>query len=244
MTRIRWSLAVRLLGRDWKAGETLVLLVALLVAVAAMSAVGFFTDRVRQALTQQAGEALAADLKIESDTPIDPDFEARALARQLDTAEIINFRSVILSGDSSALADVRGVTAGYPLRGEMRVADELAGTPRRAQGVPAPGEIWAEPSLLARLDADVGDDLEIGLSTLRVTQTLEFRPDEGWRFMEIAPTVLLNYADIEATGLVQPGSVVEYELLFAGAERTVGAFRQEIEPLIGIDQELEDIRDG
>ena len=244
MTRIRWSLAVRLLGRDWKAGETLVLLVALLVAVAAMSAVGFFTDRVRQALTQQAGEALAADLKIESDTLIDPDFEARALARQLDTAEIINFRSVILSGDSSALADVRGVTAGYPLRGEMRVADELAGTPRRAQGVPAPGEIWAEPSLLARLDADVGDDLEIGRLTLRVTQTLEFRPDEGWRFMEIAPTVLLNYADIQATGLIQPGSVVEYELLFAGAERTVGAFRQEIEPLIGLDQELEDIRDG
>ena len=80
-TRVRWGLAVRLLARDWKAGETLVLLVALLVAVAAMSAVGFFTDRVRQAVTQQAGEALAADLKIESDTPIDRDLENRALAR-------------------------------------------------------------------------------------------------------------------------------------------------------------------
>jgi putative ABC transport system permease protein len=243
-TRVRWGLAVRLLARDWKAGETLVLLIALLVAVAAMSAVGFFTDRVRQAVTQQAGEALAADLKIESDTPIDPDLKARALALELATAEIINFRSVILSGDSSALADVRGVTDRYPLRGEMRIADELAGTPRRAEGVPVQGEIWAEPSLLARLGADIGDELEIGQLRLRVTQTLEFRPDEGWRFMEIAPTVLLNYADIAATGLIQPGSVVEYELLFAGAERTIGSFREEIEPLLGIDQELEDIRDG
>ena len=154
-----------MLGRDWKAGETLVLLVALLVAVAAMSAVGFFTDRVRQAVTQQAGEALAADLKIESDTPIDSDFQTRALAREIETAEIVNFRSVILSGDASALADVRGVTDGYPLRGEMRIADELAGTPRRAQGVPLRGEIWAEPSLLARLDATVGDERMLGVGS-------------------------------------------------------------------------------
>lgn len=242
--RVRWGLAVRLLARDWKAGETLVLLVALLVAVAAMSAVGFFTDRVRQAVTQQAGEALAADLKIESDTPIDPDLESRALARELATAEIINFRSVILYGDASALADVRGVTDLYPLRGEMRIADALAGTPYRADGVPVRGEIWAEPSLLARLGADVGDELEIGQLTLRVTRTLEFRPDEGWRFMEIAPTLLMNYGDIVATGLIQPGSVVEYELLFAGAESEIATFREEIEPLLRIDQELEDIRDG
>ncbi len=244
MTNVRWGLAARLLVRDWKAGETLVLFVALLVAVAAMSAVGFFTDRVRQAMTQQASEMLAADLKVESDYPLDPDLKSRAIARNLDTAEIINFRSVVLAGDASSLADVRGVTQGYPLRGEVRIADTLAGTPRTAVGVPAPGELWAEPSLLARLGAEVGDELEVGRSRLRVTQTLEFRPDEGWRFMEIAPTLLLNYADIAATGLVQPGSVVEYELLFAGPERVVATFRDELEPLLGVDQELEDIRDA
>jgi putative ABC transport system permease protein len=233
-----------MLVRDWKAGETVVLLVALLVAVAAMSAVGFFTDRVRQAVSQQAGEALAADLRLESDYPIDPELTERALARELAIAEVVNFRSVVLAGSASSLADVRGVTSGYPLRGEVRIADGLAAQPYTAAGVPAPGEVWAEPSLLARLGAQVGDSVEVGQLELRVTRTLEFRPDEGWRFMEIAPTVLLNFADIERTGLVQPGSVVEYERLFAGPERAVGAFRQEIEPLIGLDQELEDIRDG
>lgn len=244
MTRVRWSLAARLLARDWKSGETVVLLVALLVAVAAMSGVGFFTDRVRQAVSQQAGEALAADLRLESDSPIDPDLVARAQARELATAEVINFRSVVLAGEVSALADVRGVTTGYPLRGEVRIADALAAEPRAAVGVPAQGDVWAEPSLLARLGARVGDTLDVGRLRLRVAQTLEFRPDEGWRFMEIAPTVLLNHADIAATGLVQPGSVVEYELLFAGSERAVAAFREEIEPSIGLDQDLDDIRDG
>jgi len=244
MRRVRWTLAAKLLARDWRAGETLVLIVALVVAVAAMSAVGFFTDRVRQAVTQQAGEVLAADLRLESDYPLDPALRSRAQARGLSTADVINFRSVVLAGDASALADVRGVTDGYPLRGEVRIADALAAPPRTATGVPARGEIWAEPSLLARLGVEVGALLEVGRVQLRVAQTLEFRPDEGWRFMEIAPTVLLHYADVADTGLVQPGSIVEYELLFAGAERPIRQFRQEIEPLIGLDQELDDIRDG
>ncbi|MEE9570966.1 MAG: FtsX-like permease family protein [Gammaproteobacteria bacterium] len=241
---MRWGLATRLLVRDWRAGETVILVIALVVAVAAMSAVGLFTNRVRQAVTQQAGEVLAADLRLESDDPLTPEYERLAAERGLQTAQVIHFRSVILAGEASNLADVRGVTDGYPLRGEIRIADELAGTPRVANGVPALGEVWAEPSLLARLDARVGDYLEIGNLSLRVAQTLEFRPDEGWRFMEIAPTVLLNLADLENSGLIQPGSIVEYEILFAGSQGRVAAFREELEPIIGFDQELDDIRDA
>ncbi len=244
MSTMRWGLATRLLVRDWRAGETVILVIALVVAVAAMSAVGLFTNRVRQAVTQQAGEVLAADLRLESDYPLTPEYERLAAERGLQTAQVIHFRSVILAGEASNLADVRGVTDGYPLRGEIRIADELAGTPRVANGVPALGEVWAEPSLLARLDARVGDYLEIGNLSLRVAQTLEFRPDEGWRFMEIAPTVLLNLADLENSGLIQPGSIVEYEILFAGSQGRVAAFREEIEPMIGFDQELDDIRDA
>jgi putative ABC transport system permease protein len=233
-----------MLVRDWRAGETVILAVALVVAVAAMSAVGLFTNRVRQAVTQQAGEVLAADLRLESDNPLTPEYQRLAAERELQTAQVVHFRSVILAGEASTLADVRGVTDGYPLRGEVRIADELAGTPRVAIGVPQPGEVWAEPGLLARLDARVGDYLQIGSLSLRVGQTLEFRPDEGWRFMEIAPTVLLNLTDLENSGLILPGSIIEYEILFAGDQRRVAAFREEIEPMIGFDQELDDIRDG
>ncbi len=244
MSAIRWGLATRMLVRDWRSGETVILVVALVVSVAAMSAVGLFTNRVRQAVTQQAGEVLAADLRLESDNPLTPEYLRLAAERGLQTAEVVHFRSVILAGEASALADVRGVTDGYPLRGEVRIADELAGTPRVAVGVPQPGEVWAEPGLLARLGARVGDYLEIGSISLRVRQTLEFRPDEGWRFMEIAPTVLLNLTDLENSGLILPGSIIEYEILFAGDQRRVAAFREEIEPMIGFDQDLDDIRDG
>ena len=189
MIKTPWRLAARLLARDWRSGEVLVLLAALVVAVAAMSAVTFFTDRVRSAVSQQAGEALAADLRVESINPLPDEMRAAATRHGLATADIVSFRSVVAAGDMTSLADVRGVTASYPLRGVVQVADRLAGVPQNATGIPARGEVWAEPSLMARLGAAVGDELEVGQLRLRVARTLEFRPDEGWRFMEIAPTV-------------------------------------------------------
>ena len=112
-------------------------------------------------------------------------------------------------------------------------------------GIPARGEVWAEPSLLARLGAAVGDELEVGRLRLRVAQTLEFRPDEGWRFMEIAPTVLLNYDDVLASGLLAPGSIVEYVGLYAGdAAGASRRFAKSSTPLLRPQDELEDFRDG
>lgn len=244
MKNVSWGLAGRLLARDWRSGEVLVLLVSLIVSVAAMSAVAFFTDRVKQAVGQQAGEALAADLRLESVGPLPEDFRTLASEHELAIAEVVHFRSVVVAGDASSLADVRGVSEMYPLRGEVRVADELSGTPRAVDGVPAPGEVWAEPSLLARLGLVVGDELEVGRLRMRVARTLEFRPDEGWRFMEIAPTLLLNIADVGPTALLQPGSIAEYELLFAGNENDLLRFRSELEPRLSAEHEIEDYRDG
>jgi putative ABC transport system permease protein len=232
------------LARDWRSGEVLVLLAALVVGVSAMSAVTFFTDRVRQAVSQQAGEALAADLRVESVRPLPDELRRLAARHAISTAEVVGFRSVVLAGDATSLADVRGVTQGYPLRGVVQVADALAAPPHAAAGAPRRGEVWAEPSLLARLGAQVGDVLEIGGMRMRVAQTLEFRPDEGWRFMEVAPTVLLHYDDVLASGLLAPGSIAQYALLFAGDDGDLAAFRRELEPLLGPEYELEDFRDG
>ncbi|HEX6999244.1 MAG TPA: FtsX-like permease family protein [Gammaproteobacteria bacterium] len=242
--RVPWSLAGRLLARDWRSGEVLVLLAALTIAVAAMSAVTFFTDRVRQAVTQEAGEALAADLRLESVRPLPATYREMAAEEGLEVAEVVHFRSVVIAGESSSLADVRGVSEGYPLRGTVRIADRLSGAPYDATGVPPPGEAWAEPALLARLGAQVGDVVEVGDLDLRVTRTLEFRPDEGWRFMELAPTLLLNVRDVYASGLIAPGSIVEYEELYAGNDRRVAAFRARLEPLLSPEEELQDFRDG
>ncbi len=220
------------------------LLAALVIAVSAMSAVTLFTDRVRQAVATQAGEALAADLRVESINPLPAGFTDLAHRDAVADAQVVSFRSVVLAGDKSSLADVRGVTQGYPLRGAVQIADRLGAPPYDALGIPPAGEVWAEPSLLARLGAAVGDVLEIGSLRLRVTHTLEFRPDEGWRFMEVAPTVLLNLADVQRSGLLAPGSIARYEQLFAGDDRSIAAFRAALEPLLTPEQQLKDFRDG
>jgi putative ABC transport system permease protein len=173
-----------------------------------------------------------------------PAFLARARDEELDTAEIIHFNSVVLAGDASALADIRGVSAAYPLRGELRIADALAAAPRPVDGVPSAGSAWAEPALLARLGLDVGDELDVGRLRLRVEQTLEFRPDEGWRMFELAPTVLLNLSDIVASGLLQPGSIAEYELLVAGSREQLSRFRAGVLPELTVAHELSDVRNG
>ena len=144
MNRVPWSLAGRLLARDWRSGEVLVLLAALVVAVAAMSAVAFFTDRVRQAVSQQAGEALAADLRVEAVRPLPDELRELAARHGVAQAEVVNFRSVVLAGQAASLADIRGVTDGYPLRGVVQIADALSAPPRNAAGVPRRGEVWAE----------------------------------------------------------------------------------------------------
>jgi putative ABC transport system permease protein len=239
-----WRLAGRLLARDWRSGEVLVLLAALVVAVAAMSAVTFFTDRVRAAVSQQAGEALAADLRVESINPLPPAMKDAATRHGLATADVVFFRSVVAAGGTTSLADVRGVTTGYPLRGVVQVADRLAGAPQDAVGIPARGEVWAEPSLMARLGAVVGDELEVGRLRMRIARTLEFRPDEGWRLMELAPTVLLNYDDVLASGLLAPGSIVEHVGLYAGESRALEAFREELTQLLRPQDEVEDFRNG
>ncbi|HEX5046378.1 MAG TPA: FtsX-like permease family protein [Gammaproteobacteria bacterium] len=244
MSGVPWTLAGRLLARDWRSGEVVVLLAALVVAVAAMSAVTFFTDRVRQAVSQEAGEALAADLRVDSARPLPDAIRDAAESLSVARAEVVGFRSVVLAGDMTSLADIRGVTAGYPLRGAVQVADALSASPYTATATPPRGEVWAEPSLLARLGANVGDVLDIGSLRLRVAKTLEFRPDEGWRFFETAPTVLLNMDDVRASGLLVPGSIAQYSLLFAAPPPQLAAFRRALEPLLGPEQQLRDFRDG
>ena len=244
MIKTPWRLAGRFLARDWRSGEVLVLLAALVIAVAAMSAVTFFTDRVRAAVSQQAGEALAADLRVESINPLPDEIREAAARRGLATADVVSFRSVVAVGEATSLADVRGVTAGYPLRGVVQVADRLAGIPENATGTPARGEAWAEPSLMARLGSAVGDEVEIGRLRLKIVRTLEFRPDEGWRLMEIAPTILLNYDDVLASGLLAPGSIAQFVGLYAGDTAAVSAFRGELASLLRPQDEVEDFRNG
>jgi putative ABC transport system permease protein len=237
------QLAWKLLVRDWRAGELTVLVTALLVAVTAMTGVAFLTDRVGQAVELRAAESLAADLRLASTRPIDTGYETSAAENDMRTARVTSMPSVVFAGESSTLAAVRAVTAGYPLRGRLKTSGRLLGEVAVTDATPPAGEAWGSPRLLARLGVDTGASVEVGAATLRLGRVLEFRPDEGWSFVDLAPTLLINEADLPATELVQPGSRVAYRMLFAGDRGRVDAFKDVLEGRLADGERLRDIRD-
>jgi putative ABC transport system permease protein len=227
MRALRFALMA--LSRDWKSGELRVLMLALVVAVAALTAVGFFTNRVGQAVAVQASEVLAADLRLQSSQRIADTYAVEAERRGMRTARAMSLVSVVFHKERSQLSSLRPVSAGYPLRGRVRIADRPFADARVTQEIPAPGEVWADARLLATLDAPIGALLNIGAATLKVTRVLDYRPDQGANFVDLAPNMLMNIADIPATQLVQPGSRLTYLELFAGTPGQVAAFKEYLE---------------
>ncbi len=222
--------ATRHLWRDWRAGELAVLAGALVLAVAALTAVSFFTNRVSRAVELQAAELLAADLRVESPRPLSPDWLVAAQQRGLQTASLTTFATAVFHGDDNLLVTLRATSAGYPLRGQLRVAAEPYGVARGTTALPQAGEAWVESRVLARLGLRVGDSLQVGASGFRVSAVLDYRPDQGAAFADLAPTVLLPAADLPGTQLLQTGSRASFVQLYAGNPAQVAAFRAWLEP--------------
>jgi putative ABC transport system permease protein len=210
----------------------LVLLAAVGLAVAALTAVGFLTDRIGKAVARQANEVLAADLRLRSQEQVPQEWSDLAQEYDLATAETMAFPSVVFAGDASALATIKVVSSNYPLRGAVRVADTLFGEQREVDGIPAPGDVWADGALLARVGADVGDLLAVGELDLRVAAVLTYRPDQSIGFASLAPSLLMNVDDISRSGLIGEGSRVSYALLVAGDETAVSEFNDAIQDLL------------
>jgi putative ABC transport system permease protein len=235
---------LKLLARDWRSGELVVLGTALVLAVSALTAVAFLTDRVGHAVALRAAESLASDLRLSSPQPLAESYADSAREAGLDSARITSMPSVVFAGEANTLAAIRAVTDGYPLRGRLRTADRLLEPGTLADAIPAPGEAWAAPRLLARLGVDAPVTVEVGRAQLTITRVLDFRPDQGWNFVDLAPTLLINDADVEATGLIQPGSRVRYRMLFAGDRGDVNDFKAELEAHLGESEQLRDIEDA
>jgi len=236
-------LAGKLLARDWRAGELTVLVIALLVAVTALTGVAFLTDRVGQAVELRAAESLAADLRLASPRPIDLQYTYQAEQNSLETARVTSMPSVVFAGEANTLAAIRAVTGGYPLRGVLKISDRLLGEITPTTQIPGPGEAWASPRLMARLGIDSNTEIEVGGTLLTLTKVLDFRPDEGWSFVDLAPTLLINESDLEATQLIQPGSRVSYRMLFAGSRADVDEFKPLLEEQLADGEGLSDIHD-
>jgi putative ABC transport system permease protein len=210
--------ALRRLRRSWRSGELLILVLALTVAVAAVSAVGLFSERVRAALLNQSGDTLGADLIFTSRDPFPTDVIKTVGANAHALAKVVQFPSVVLNGETTALASIKAVTSGYPLRGILRITDQPFGAVRQSQGIPAAGEAWVDLKLWTALGLKAGDVVQAGSSRFRVSAIVDSEPDRGGGFMDLAPRFLINAADLPASQLLGPGSRAQYALMATGNE--------------------------
>ena len=219
--------------RDWRAGELRFLLIALIVAVASLSAVGFFVDRMRAGMTRDAHQLLGGDLLISADQRITPSWRDEAARRQLTLADTVVFPSMAIAGEGDAtrsqLASLKAVSAGYPLRGNLVVSDRVGGADETTHQIPAAGTVWLDSNMLIALNLAVGDPLKLGDRTFKIAKVLVVEPDRGSGFINFAPRVMLSMADLASTNLIQDGSRVTYRLLLSGAARQIQDFQKWVE---------------
>ena len=226
-----FALAWRQTSRDFRAGELRLLAIAVLLAVAALTAVGFFADRLSAGLARDAGQLLGGDAVVASDRPALPELAAKARELGLSVAETASFPSMARApdaqGGATRLVAVKAVGPAYPLRGRLQLKSAPDAAVLAATRAPEPGTVWVDPAVMDALQLKVGDSLMLGEASLRIAQLIVVEPDRGAGFMSFAPRVMLAQADLASTALVQPASRVTYRLAVAapdGRQRAVGDF--------------------
>ena len=214
-----WALAWRQMARDFRAGELRLLVVAVMLAVAALTAVGFFADRINTGLSRDARQMLGGDAIVASDQPAPAEFTAKAKELGLLTATTTTFPSMGRApddkGGASRLVAIKAVSDAYPLRGRLRLNQGAGSAETLVAKAPAAGTTWVDPALLDALGLKVGDALLVGDASLRIAELIVTEPDRGAGFMSFSPRVLINAVDLPATGLIQPASRVTYRLALA-----------------------------
>ncbi len=239
---------LRLLWRDWRAGELAILIAALVIAVAIVTGISLFADRLQKSILAQSLHFLAADRVLQSSAPVPADWLQQATDFELSQAQVVGFQSVVYGGSEldapMQLTSIKAVSDLYPLRGELEVSEQpFAGSFSIASAPPA-GEVWLDPRLFALLNLNIGDKLYVGEAQLKVTKVIVNEPDRGSQMFNFSPRVLMNAQDVPATNIIQPGSRVSYRYLFAGKAENLSRYSDWIQPRLSQNERWRNLEDS
>ncbi len=237
-------LAVRLLWRDWRSGELTLLLASLVIAVSTVTTITLFVDRLQQALERESATFLAADRVIVSNASIPSEILLQAEVLELKQAEALIFLSMVFSDDRAQFSSVKAVNDYYPLRGNLRISDSPFTRGEVVEHGPKPGEVWVESRLIASLDIQTGDIIDIGAATFVVSKALIKEPDRGGGFSSTGPRVMMNLADVVTTEVVQPGSRITYRYLFSGNTDSLAEFQSWVKPRLKEGSRIFGVKEG
>lgn len=242
-TRSLLRLSWRQLRRDLASGELRVLFAALMLAVLAVTAVGFVTDRAQRALALEANRLLGGDAVLRSDSDINDALRALAQDPRLARSEIRSFNSMLRTNAGLKLGEVRVLGADYPLRGQYRLID-ADGVERKHRGAPAAGTTWLSRAGADALGVRIGDAVHLGTRSFTLSALVVQEPDAVLDYFNTAPKVFIALDDLASTGLVQPGARIVHRLVVAGPAPAVRDFVEAVKPQLGRGQRLETAADA
>ena len=214
--------------REWRSPSLLIVWLALTLSVACVLALGSISDRMDKGLSQQSRDFIAGDRVLRSAHPVPEGWLLDAQQQGLKLSRQLSFTTMTYAGDRPQLADVKATDLAYPLYGKLET--------RPANIKPEPGSVLVAPRLLALLNVKVGDSLEVGDTTLRIAGEIIQEPDAGFNPFQTAPRIMINPADVDKTGAVQPGSRLTYRYMFAGAEPDIQRYEERLTPQLTPDQ--------
>ena len=239
-----FKLAWQQLFSQYKSGDLRVLLFALVLAVTSITAVNFFTNRIALHLNSEGGLLLGGDLVVLSDHAIPSSYNALAKQYGLQTSTTLEFSSMAINNDKNQLAEVKAISEGFPLRGDLGVQFALDKPAQSVQIIPKKGEVWIEPRLANAINVQLGDQLELGASAFKISGILAREPSRGGDMFSFAPRLMMNSADVAATELLQFGSRVKYQLLVAGEPKNVQQFLDNITPQLQRGERVQDVKNA
>ncbi len=238
------KIAGRQAWRDARAGDLRLLLLAVVIAVAAVTSVGFLADRVGRALERDALQMLGADLVVQADAPFADSLSRQAQQDGLTVVKTWQFPSMVGTGTQVQLSSIKAVEQGYPLRGSLLTAEASDGPDIVTQSAPELGQIWLDPQVLVQTGLQIGDALKVGDLPLKIARIIRYEPDRGPQFVNLAPRVMIRAEDLARTGLIAPGSRVSYALLVAGDMRAVETYRSWLDGVLKSGQKIVTVDSG
>ena len=234
--------SLRLLHHEFRRGELTIICLAIVLAVATVFSLSGFSGKIKQALLTNSSSYIAADRVLRTSRIAAPEIIEKSQQYTLKMAEKVETESMVFAGENMLLSELSVISDLYPLRGELKVIKMAKQQVPTVEHAPKSGSVWVEPSVLSRLDIEIGDQVEIGVTSFVIAGIITDIPDRSYRAFIAGPTIILNIADLEKTQLVQPGSRLTYKYLFAGNIDAIKSFEEWIKPKLNDTQSFYDAK--
>ncbi|WP_250657780.1 ABC transporter permease [Alkalimarinus coralli] len=238
------KISSKLLRKEFRHRELKILFLATVISVATVSLISLLGDHLQKLIVQTSSQFIAADRQLKSPRTVPSGWIETAKSLNLETAHTLNFASMLFAGDEMQLVSVKAVSDGYPLKGALETSEQPFSPAKTTNEIPSPGTIWLNPRLFSLMSVSKGSIVSIGDKEFKVTQVINREPDVGFGMSAVAPRAMINIADIDATGVVQPGSRLSWTYLFAGSDSALTALDFWLKPKLSGSHKWVGVKEG